>query len=188
LRLYTPPEPPNNYALTPVEYDIGTYPNIHALRPASPPLETRNAFNVRRPAYGVFTPTTADSTRPSLEWEPFPRGYAWAPESADAARISGVTYEIRLYNALRRYVSGEADLLFPERVIYERAGLAQPVHQPETELEPCQVHFWTARARFRLDGRVRVTPWMSVGAVWRGMPAFATPPAQGKKRDCFYGN
>jgi hypothetical protein len=194
LRLHTPPEPPTNYSLTPVEYDRATYPNIHALRPVSLLPERSNTLNLRRPRYGfnglkwgVFTPMTADSNRPTLEWERFPRGYSWAPETADAARISEVSYEVRLYNALRRYVSGGADLLFPERVIYEREGLAQPVHQPETELESCQAHFWTARARFRLDGRVRVTPWMSVGASLSPL-AFATPPAQGKTRDCFYGN
>jgi hypothetical protein len=205
LREYTPPESRTDGEVRdPVPTDtpelalppgIFSLYRIHALRPVSLPPERSNPFNHRRPRYGgVFTPITADSNRPSLEWERFPRGYAWAPETADAARISGVTYEVRLYSALRRYVFGAGDPFFPEpviyepeRVIYERAGLAQPAHQPETELEPCHVYFWSARARFELDGRVRVTPWMSVG-VPRSALAFATPPASGNKRDCFYGN
>jgi hypothetical protein len=200
LREYTPPEPGTDGEVRdPAPTDTpelalppGTFSpyRIDTLRPVSLPTERSNTLNNRRPRYGsrgAFTPITADSNRPSLEWERFPRGYAWAPETADAARISGVTYEVRLYNALRRYVSGGPVFLSPERVIYERAGLAQPAHQPETELEPCHVYFWSARARFELDGRVRVTPWMSVG-VPRSALAFATPPASGNKRDCFYGN
>ena len=195
LREYTPPEPGNSGEVRIMEVDTRDlairdywYP-IHSLRPVSVRPARTNPFNKRRPRYGAmgaFTPATVDSNPPTLEWERFPRGYAWAPESADAAGISGVTYEMRLYNALRHYVSGNGDFLSPERVVYERTGLREPVHRPETELEPCAVHFWTARARFTLDGRVRVTPWMSVGAS-RSAIAFATPAAAGKKGDCFYG-
>ena len=197
LREYTPPEPrfdgempapapgTPDLALRPT---IFSYYPIHALRPVSLPPQRSDTANTLRPRYGAmgaFTPVTGYSNRPTLEWERFPRVYAWAPERADAARISGVTYEIRLYNALRRHVSGGADYLSPERVIYERAGLAQPVHRPETELEPCAAYFWTARARFVLDGRVRVTPWMSVGP-WRSPIAFATTPAAPDGKRCSY--
>ncbi len=194
LREYTPPEPlemptPTLWNTRDLANPSYTYP-IHALRPVSLPPAQKFGPNYSRPRYGAmgaFLPTEADSNRPTLEWERFPRGYAWAPESADAARISGVSYEMRLYNALRRYVSGRADFLIPERVIYERADLPEPVHRPEIELEPCTVYFWTARARFTLDGRVRVTPWMSVGAS-RSALAFATSDALGKETGCFYGN
>ena len=198
LREYTPPEPlidgevpapaPGTPALALRPTIFSFYP-IHALRPLSLPAWRSNTFNKHRPRYGLmgaFTPLTGYSNRPTLEWERFPRGYAWAPESADAARISAVSYEIRLYSALRQHTPGGADFLRPERVIYERAGLEQPLHRPETELEPCAVYFWTARARFALDGRVRVTPWMAAGP-WRTPIAFATPAVPGG-RDCFYGS
>lgn len=158
---------------------------IHALRAAALPPARANPFNRNRPRYGyagALTPSEADSVRPVLEWERFPRPYAWAPESTVAAGIREVTYELRIYSSTRQ---ADPNVLEPERVIYERSGLVEPAHALEIGLESCEVYFWTARARFSFVGRVRVTPW--TGAWWGGMFAFATPALPGKEHECAYG-
>lgn len=185
LREYTPPErpieAPFDRELPAKALDCTSLWCSKSSHPGTPGLALRPT---------IFSPDRIHALRPvslpdqpTLEWERFPRVYAWAPERVDAARIGGVTYEIRLYNALRRHVSGGADFLSPERVIYERVGLAEPVHTPGAELEPCAAYFWTARARFALDGRVRVTPWMSLRRS-RAPVAFATTPPAHDGKDC----
>jgi len=197
LREFTPPEMPGGNdpgvgRTFSTSGDLATRDNmllLHAPRPVSLRPDRGNPFNTRRPRYGLagaaFTPTEAASLQPDLEWEAYPRRYPWAPESVYASRIENVTYELRLFSSVRQYVFGKPDVLYPERMFYERTGLRAPAHQPEIELAPCTVYFWTARARFTLDGRERVTPWMS--AWWRGLLAFATPATPGKEGDCPYG-
>lgn len=187
LVAYAPPEP-EEY-LGPLERGyVGTgdmatpepliFPS-HSLRPVNPKLDGGFFNNPPRPA-------KADSLRPTLEWERFPRPYTWAPENSAAARITDVTYDLRLYRAIRRYVAGGKDTHHRESKIYERVGLVEPAHRPDIELQACTPYFWTIRARFRLDGRVRVSGWTTIRR--SGLPGFVTPARPGKEGECSHGN
>jgi hypothetical protein len=67
-------------------------------------------------------------------------------------------------------------------VVYERLGLAEPLHTLEERLPSCAEYRWTVRARFVLDGRQRATEWTGgyVDPMWLrgrpGKPAMAAVP------------
>jgi hypothetical protein len=98
-----------------------------------------------------------DRLYPVFRWEPFP-----GPEDLKAdkqgmlGRIRNVTYDLRIWSAVND---------MPSKIIYSKTGLPQPSHKLETRLLSCEKYFWTARARFELNGEVRVTKW---GESWIG--------------------
>lgn len=98
----------------------------------------------------------ADSVRPTLRWEAFPR-----PEDlkADKAGLLGgardTTYEVRVWLA-RDDVPGE---VVPGELVYARTGLVEPAHTLETPLAFDTLHLWTVRAHFALQGERRVSEW-----------------------------
>lgn len=94
--------------------------------------------------------TPVDSLTPTLSWESFPRAVDLRAAPEELGRITDVRYDLvvaREYN------------LAPGEVVYRREGLPKPAHTLETPLERGTKYFWTVRARFRLDGRERVTSW-----------------------------
>ncbi len=98
-----------------------------------------------------FARAKADSTRPTLEWEPFltPEFPGKRPDDG-ADGIKNVTYDLRLWRE---------DAGFPGKLVYRRDGLAEPFHTVTDPLDPSTQYFWTVRARFEVAGKPRATPW-----------------------------
>ncbi len=96
--------------------------------------------------------TVAEGTlRPTLEWGEFPEPTRREPGAPGTmGGIADVTYDLRMWRA-------EDD--FPGELAYAREALPTPFHHIEEPLDPSTMYFWTVRARFELDGQVRVTPW-----------------------------
>jgi hypothetical protein len=127
------------------------------------------------------------SLQPVLQWESFPRDKDREYDGTGIlSRLSKVTYDVRLWK-------GHDD--HPDELIYERSGLVLPEqvrkvrdepvmqgleppvrqeryveHCIETVLEPGAEYYWTVRARFKLDGRTRVTRWSFSRIPWQNGP------------------
>jgi hypothetical protein len=100
---------------------------------------------------------------PTLRWNPFPTsGYESLQD-----RIADVSYELRIWKAVRRDFARES-------LVYSRRGLTDPSHQVESYLEPETLHVWAVRARFKLDGEWRLTPW-STATGWDRQAKFPDP-------------
>jgi len=84
---------------------------------------------------------------PMFRWEAFP-----TPEFPGP--VAGVRYELRVVE--QRPDGGV-------REVYARRGLERPEHRLEVSLVPGGTYFWSVRAWFRREGRVRVTPWSHFG-------------------------
>ena len=109
-----------------------------------------------RPAYpGPWGPKV-DSLVPTLRWESFPRPIDLGADSEGwVARIQSVTYDLRIWRAARDdYLS-----MYPGDLAYSRDGVPEPFHTVETPLAPGTNYLWSIRARFDLDGEMRVTEW-----------------------------
>jgi len=98
-----------------------------------------------------------DSLQPTLRWEPFPgttEAYPGAEVKpfvvVDQNLISDITYDLKIW-AVSKGAPGE--------VVYEREGIVGPSHRLETPLQPKTKYDWSVRARFKLDGKTRVTEW-----------------------------
>jgi hypothetical protein len=110
------------------------------------------------PGYPVGTEeiisTKIDTVEPTFRWEAFPTKRdlrSQKPEIRDAlSRITNVTYDLKIFRAENDY---------PAELIYSRQGLPEPRHKIETPLETCTKYFWSVRARFKLDNKIRVTGW-----------------------------
>jgi hypothetical protein len=75
-------------------------------------------------------------------------------------QITDVSYELRVYNAGRPAHSFYRSLIgVPTQLIYDVRNIDSPYHKIESSLDACKRYFWTVRARFKLDGRIRVTEW-----------------------------
>jgi len=90
-----------------------------------------------------------DSLQPTFQWQPFPR-----PADEFADRIQDVTYELRIWTTTQG-LSG--------KLRYSRDGLKLPSHKLEEPLEPSIQYLWSVRARFMIDGDLRVTEWGMAG-------------------------
>lgn len=97
-----------------------------------------------------FEWTVVDSIRPVISWESFPRTSDVKAAPEDMARVSHVRYDL---------IIAEEKNLAAHAVVYRRDGLPEPRHLIETRLQADTRYFWTVRARFKLDGRDRVTEW-----------------------------
>jgi hypothetical protein len=51
--------------------------------------------------------------------------------------------------------------------VYARDGLTNPFHTVDSPLAPATVYLWAVRARFPLDGQLRVTQWSVLNATDR---------------------
>ena len=110
-----------------------------------------------------------------LSWNPFPTAdYALWRE-----RVTDVAYELKIWRAYRV----DRHEWVPETLVYSRSGLGTPGHEVEIPLEAEETFVWAVRARFRLDGEWRVSPWSSATG-WdrqadlpeRGYATFSTGP------------
>jgi len=116
--------------------------SVVGLHPNYPPLE-KKAFATHCEFVEV------DSLQPTFQWQPFPR-------SADdfAGRIQDVTYELRIWTTTQGPTG---------KLRYSRDGLKLPSHKLEEPLEPSIQYLWSVRARFMIDGDLRVTEWGMAG-------------------------
>lgn len=121
-----------------------TPPDISGLPPAHPEPEG----------------SKVDSVLPTLRWEPFPR-----PLDLDGhtegwlARIRSVTYDLRIWRTIQVPGARNEGFAYPGDLVYSRDGVREPIHTVETPLAPDTSYVWSIRARYELDGEVRVTEW-----------------------------
>lgn len=111
---------------------------------------------------------TIKEKNPLLKWEAFP----WKYDQLSLNRISDVTYDLEIH----KYMGP---------LVYVRKGIKENHHHVEDALEDGTKYFWTVRARFRVDGKPRVTEW---GGLYRDLfPAWVygdkNLPWYGKGRD-----
>lgn len=122
-------------------------------RPEYPELKYTSLWHSIRhnaPGIQVLYPEV-DSLQPLLRWEPFPRPRDRKPANAAILKgIGGVTYDLKLWEAFDGY---------PERLIEDVSGLAEPRYRPGFPLKPASQYFWTVRARYQLDGQPQVSRW-----------------------------
>jgi hypothetical protein len=109
-----------------------------------------------RPAYPAPWGPKVDSLVPTLRWESFPRPTDLGVDAEGwVARIQGVTYDLRIWRTVR----GDFPSIYPGDLVYSRDGVPEPLHTVETPLAPDTSYLWSIRARFDLDGEMRVTEW-----------------------------
>lgn len=167
LLLYYPPAS----AGAPLFPDFVLKPEHPGVRRA---IDLRGAFSDRYAGtLGGLQFDFADSLRPELRWESFPRPRDLEAVGGRRERISGVVYDIRIHRAV-----GSKPVFMAGPQVIERNGLIEPRYVPDSELEPCQRYQWTVRARFLLDGQPRVTEWGTALGAWDG---FALEPWQWRR-------
>lgn len=98
-----------------------------------------------------------DSVHPILRWESFPRDYDLTDVEGRQNKITNVSYDLKIFNAGRS--SRNPVILLPAKLIYDVRGLSEPHHKIENALNECTDYFWTVRAKFKLNDRMRVTEW-----------------------------
>jgi hypothetical protein len=92
-----------------------------------------------------------NSLQPTFRWESFPRPQDIKNDKDGLiAQIHNVTYDLKIWR-VEDYNSG--------KIAYRREGLPEPLHKIEEPLEPSTRYSWTIRARFEVDGHIRVTEW-----------------------------
>ena len=123
---------------------------VCGLRPISPSFIFR---------FGPYEsgPPHVNSLTPRFKWESFPRRMDVDDDSLNIlSRVSEVRYDLRIW---KNEKGGPGD------VVYERTGLVLSAikgavgHTLETPLSAESSYLWSVRARFRFDGRERVTRW-----------------------------
>lgn len=92
-----------------------------------------------------------DSLQPTLRWKSFPRPQDLKEDKEGKLNlIKKVAYDLKIW-------SSKSDS--PKAVICSKQGLKEPYYTLEKPLELCSKYFWTIRARFELNGKLRVTEW-----------------------------
>ena len=126
---------------------------------------------------------------PEFRWQSFPRDYDAAGPPEQSHEISDVTYELKVFKSLVASHMG-ASLLIPGEQVYEARGMPEPSHKLLRPLDPCGEYFWTIRAKFRLNGKLRVTEWSglyltppwthrrTLGDTWLGGKWWSLPPPE----------
>ena len=124
-------------------------------------------------AIGNLEFVAVDSIQPTLQWESFPRVYDVINIDGLSQQITDVRYELRIYNAGKPVHSFYGGLIgVPTQLIYDVRDIYSPYHKIGSGLDACKRYFWTVRARFKLDGRSRVTEWAGAFDVadWSSRP------------------
>ncbi len=120
-----------------------------------------------------------DTRQPLFRWEAFPREWdRKADKTGMLSKVTDITYDLRIWKAQDGY---------PQEIAYEKTGFSpvkttieeqvidtsQPTggtkyktvtvaaaeYTLEQQLEPSTVYFWSIRARYKYDGRLRITKW-----------------------------
>lgn len=109
-------------------------------------------------AMGNLEFVEVDSVQPTLQWESFPRDHGLIDTDCQHQQITDVRYELRVFNTIAP-PSGPLGMLIPSKQVYSARNISEPYHKIKNKLDICSYYFWTVRARFKLDGRFRVTEW-----------------------------
>ena len=80
--------------------------------------------------------------KPLLKWESFP----WNYDQTLQEHFSDITYDLEIYK-------------YKGSLAYARIGLKENQHQVEYALQRGEKYLWTVRAKFKMDGKPRVTEW-----------------------------
>ncbi len=92
----------------------------------------------------------AKDLSPLLSWQRFPRDSDINANARDMKRVKNVRYEL---------VVGSGDNGETPDIFYRVKDLTEASHRLPMKLDPDTRYFWSVRARFKLDGRLRVTDW-----------------------------
>jgi hypothetical protein len=115
-------------------------PYVAGLQPRSPGIALDDATSF----------VVTNDARPVFEWEALSALHDRDRDNGWIARTKNVTYDLVVYRARRDA---------PAEVVCSHTGLPGPSHQMSEPLLARTRYFWTVRARFELDGQVRVTDW-----------------------------
>ena len=126
------------------------------LSPIYPKLDICVIFCDRR-AIGSLEFVKVGSVQPTLRWESFPREHDLIDADGQPHHISDVSYELRVFDI--GLPPSASIVVIPAQLIYEARDISDPYHKIESGLDACKYYFWTVRARFKLDGRLRVIEW-----------------------------
>ena len=126
-------------------------PPIVGLRPVSPPVMFgQESFWKSTPPRILFA--KVDSVQPMLKWQAFPAARDLAADEQGRLKgIGSVSYDLKIWQVAP---NGSKSTL-----VYAREELPQPEHRVEKSLAQQTRFCWTVRARFELNGELRVTPW-----------------------------
>ncbi|MDO8331612.1 MAG: hypothetical protein Q7T36_14195 [Fluviicoccus sp.] len=139
------------------------------LAPVYPP--TRGSLGETPWVGSVFEWTQVRDLQPDLRWEAFPRpaDLTKAPELQQAEAVG--------YDVVIAREEGGA----PAEIVYHRENLPLPEHRLTSPLASDTRYFWSVRARFRMAGRLWLTPWSGVfpyGVVQRQSVEKLTSPSR----------
>jgi len=97
--------------------------------------------------FGTAGAAVIRTRQPLLRWSSVPaRGGKRIDDwPGDRVQAEDLRYDVRVYDGPSLIVAVD--------------GLTAPHYQVRDPLEPCKTYFWTFRARFVLDGELRVTDW-----------------------------
>jgi hypothetical protein len=142
----------------------------YVLRPIYPELDNnycpwRIVFHNKdphcQPTFRGLDFVEVNSSKPTLRWERFPRPDDYIePNGGRRNKITEVSYEVRVFDTARSVIKQQRrEILIPAQVVYSARSIKETYHTVDRNLEACGNYFWTVRARFQLNGRVRVTEW-----------------------------
>jgi hypothetical protein len=135
-----------------MQYEEVAFVPYYVLSPIYPKLDTCFWCDIR--AIGNLELVKVDSVQPTFRWESFPRDHDLIDANGELHKISDVSYEIRVFN-----IAGAILVVIPGEIIYQARDISEPYHKINVELDECRGYFWTVRARFKLDGHLRVIEW-----------------------------
>lgn len=163
-----------------------TVPNF-VLKPLYPPepqkgLDLSNMFDSKVPkkeytALGGMYFKDVNFVSPTLKWESFPRKIDYISNGKN--RFSNVTYDLRIYEGrgIKRI-----DSVHISKLIHEVRNLKKPFYK--VRLEPCKWYYWTVRARFQLNGKLRTTEW---SGAYNTIGGKHTPSSYRRNKDSMFG-
>ncbi len=94
-----------------------------------------------------------DAQGPILKWEAFPSSRDRdADDQGLLNEAKKISYDLRIF----RVKTGE--------LVVDQRGLQKPSYRPGSALRDGRRYCWTVRARFRLNGQLRLGPWSTRGA------------------------
>lgn len=163
-----------HYVLSPI------YPALDSCFLCERPFSTRPHSSI-----GSLEFVEVASVQPTLQWERFPREHDLGGSDGSHHQITDVRYELRIFDTA--IPASTNILLVPAQQVYEARGIPEPLLTVNSGLNACSDYFWTVRARFKLDGRIRVTEWAGAFEVggwnekpWnlrRGQLSYQSPPS-----------
>lgn len=103
-----------------------------------------------------------NSFQPTFTWAPFePPPDRQSKASKSGTGSSDVTYEVKIWRTDEYH--------YPLSLVYQRKGVIETSHRVGMPLEPNTKYVWSVRARFSVEGKIRVNEW---GGINEGICVF----------------